>query len=82
MSSCADEKAILNKIHDIIKSVNRGLESICEAISIRKITTYVARHTYSVYFVDNGGSVVQLQKLLGHTSSRTTEGYLKSITQQ
>lgn len=81
LSSCADEKAILNKIHDIIKSVNRGLESICEAISIRKITTYVARHTYSVYFVDNGGSVVQLQKLLGHTSSRTTEGYLKSITQ-
>lgn len=81
LSSCADEKAILNKIHDVIKLVNKGLESICEAISIRKITTYVARHTYSVYFVDNGGSVVQLQKLLGHTSSRTTEGYLKSITQ-
>ena len=81
LSSCVDEKAVLNKIHDVIKLVNKGLESISEAISIRKITTYVARHTYSVYFVDNGGSVVQLQKLLGHTSSRTTEGYLKSITQ-
>ena len=57
------------------------MESICIAISIGKITTMVARHTYSVYFVDNGGTVTQLQKLLGHTSSRTTEIYLKSITQ-
>lgn len=81
LSSCADEKAIANKIHDVIKLVNRGLESICIAISIGKITTMVARHTYSVYFVDNGGTVTQLQKLLGHTSSRTTEIYLKSITQ-
>ena len=46
LSSCADEKAILNKIHDVIKLVNKGLESICEAISIRKITTYVATRSY------------------------------------
>ena len=46
LSSCADEKAILNKIHDVIKLVNKGLESICEAISIRKITTYVATWSY------------------------------------
>ena len=81
LSSCSDEKAILNKIHDVIKNINKGLSSICESISIKKITTYVARHTYSVYFVDNGGSISQLQKLLGHTSSRTTELYLKSITE-
>lgn len=74
------EKAIRNTIHDNLRKINKGLEMICRNIGVRKITTYNARHTYAS-FAQNTMSAEQIQKFLGHASSRTTQVYLSSITQ-
>lgn len=80
LSQCRTEKSIRNKIHDIIKKANKGIKSICTNIGIRDITTYNARHTYASYAQDFM-TTEQIQKFLGHTSPRTTETYLGSISQ-
>ena len=79
LSQCRTEKSIRNKIHDIIKKANKGIKSICTNIGIRDITTYNARHTYASYAQDFM-TTEQIQKFLGHTSPRTIETYLGSIS--
>lgn len=82
LSRCNNnEKTIHNTLHDNLRKINKGLAMICENIGIRKITTYNARHTYAS-FAQNSMSAEQIQKFLGHASSRTTQVYLGSITQQ
>lgn len=80
LAKCENEKSIDNKIHDTIRKINKGIKSICEALSITAhITTYNARHTYGAYAQDVL-TPSQAQKFFGHTSSRTTEQYFKDIT--
>lgn len=79
LSQCHTEKSIRNKIHDIIRKANKGIKSICANIGIRNITTYNARHTYAS-FAQDIMTTEQIQKFLGHTSPRTTETYLGSIS--
>lgn len=77
--SCSTPKAIDNKIHDVIKRINKGLESISANLDLWKLTTYHARHTYGAH-AQAVLTDVQLQKFFGHTSSRTTQTYLQSIS--
>jgi integrase len=37
--------------------------------------THVLRHTFASHFIMNGGSIVTLQKVLGHTDLKTTMRY-------
>lgn len=81
LSRCNNnEKTIRNTIHDNLRKINKGLMDICNNIGIRKITTYNARHTYASFAQDTM-STEQIQKFLGHTSPRTTQVYLGSISQ-
>lgn len=77
--NCTTQKAIDNKIHDVIKRINKGLESISANLNLWKLTTYHARHTYGAH-AQSVLSAEQLQKFFGHTSSRTTQTYLQSIS--
>jgi integrase/recombinase XerD len=38
------------------------------------------RHEYAIRYLEKGGSLYTLQKLLGHGSIRQTEGYLSYLT--
>ena len=69
-----------NKVHDIIRKVNRGLGKISSALGIQKTTTYTARHTYAS-FAQSRMTADQIQKFLGHTNSRTTQIYMSSLQQ-
>ena len=80
LTNVTTEKAINNKIHDVLSDVNEGLESICNATGMDKFTTYNARHTYASRAQSSGMTAEQIQKFLGHTTSRTTQTYLHSIT--
>lgn len=80
LSHCDTETRIRNKIHDITRKANDGIKGICRNTGISDIRTYNARHTYAVLAQDSNMSAEQIQKFLGHTSSRTTEIYLGSIT--
>jgi integrase len=77
--NCTTQKSIDNKIHDVIKRINKGLESISRDLNLWKLTTYHARHTYGAH-AQSVLSAEQLQKFFGHTSSRTTQTYLQSIS--
>ena len=77
--NCTTQKSIDNKIHDVIKRINKGLESISKNLHLWKLTTYHARHTYGAH-AQSVLSAEQLQKFFGHTSSRTTQTYLQSIS--
>lgn len=80
LSRCKSEVAAKNKIHDVVQRVNKGLKIICDNVGLRKITTYDARHTYATLARDTGLSVSQLQKMLGHASSKTTNVYLGKLS--
>ena len=77
--NCTTQKSIDNKIHDVIKRINKGLESISRDLNLWKLTTYHARHTYGAH-AQSVLSAEQLQKFFGHTSSRTIQTYLQSIS--
>ena len=42
----------------------------------KSIVLYSAGHTFATHYLDEGGDVASLMKLLGHCSLSTTEKYL------
>ena len=42
----------------------------------KKVTTYVARHTFSTVLKRSGASTEFIQEALGHSNIKTTENYL------
>lgn len=74
-------KTILDKISPNVlpnQKVNDYLKLIAEACEINKpLSFHIARHSFSVYFLNHGGSMEALSKLLGHTNLSTTQIYGK-----
>lgn len=60
--------------------INDWMAKICEALGIEKrVTTYVARHSFSTILKRSGASTEYIQECLGHTDVKTTENYLDSF---
>lgn len=52
-----------------------------EKLSLISFRFHDLRHLFAIDFLREGrGSIYQLQKILGHTSVKTTEGYLDHLT--
>jgi integrase len=47
----------------------------CKAAKLRKLRVHDLRHTFASHFVMNGGSLHDLQALLGHSSPMMTQRY-------
>ena len=61
--------------------VNKCLTQIAELVRIKKHVTYhTARHTCATLLVHQGVPITTVQKLLGHTSVRTTEVYSEVLS--
>jgi integrase len=66
-----------NRIHDFIRSVNRHMKGVAEAIGYEgAINTYAARHSHSTILKRSGASTEMIKENLGHASVLTTENYL------
>jgi site-specific recombinase XerD len=73
---CGDE----NKPFNIpsIDYTNRTFKTFSKLVGVTtNITTYTLRHTFSVNFMENGGRLEVLSKILGHTLIKTTQIYGK-----
>ncbi len=63
-----------------VQSINDWMKKIKTKLGIeKKVTTYVARHTFSTILKRSGVSTEFIQESLGHTDIRTTENYLDSF---
>ena len=43
---------------------------------------HVLRHTFGTHFISNGGSVLVLQQIMGHSNIKTTQVYIELAAQQ
>ena len=60
--------------------INGWMAKIGERLGIKKrVTTYVARHSFSTILKRAGASTEYIQECLGHTDVKTTENYLDSF---
>jgi integrase len=60
--------------------INRELKVIAIFLKIKKkVTFHVARHTFATNFIDQGGNVVNLQKIMDHSNIRETMIYVHLV---
>jgi integrase/recombinase XerD len=66
-----------------VQSINDWMNKIKTKLGIeKKVTTYVARHTFSTVLKRSGVSTEFIQESLGHTDKSTTEKYLDSFEKE
>lgn len=64
----------------VLKMVNENIQSLAESVGIeKKVTTYVARHSYATILRVSGVSKEIIGQSLGHDDLKTTEIYLDDI---
>jgi len=67
-------------IHQFVKTVNKYMKRIAAALEFdRKVTTYVARHSFSTVLKRSGASTEFISEALGHADIKTTRNYLDSF---
>ncbi len=66
-----------------VRSINDWMLKIRLSLGIeKKVTTYVARHTFSTIMKRSGASTEYIQEALGHTDMKTTQNYLDSFEKE
>lgn len=76
----SSEERITSDIDNAVQKINKYTKKIGRALKISaKVTTYVARHSYSTILMRGGAPVEYISKSLGHKSFQTTKSYLGSF---
>jgi integrase len=63
------------------RNLQRDLKDLCRKVGIVGVrcSPHTFRHSFAVGYLKAGGNLFYLAKILGHTSTRTTERYLQSL---
>ena len=70
----------MNRIHKVIGKVNACLKTLGNELELnKKLTTYVARHSYATTLKRAGVNTSVISEALGHSSERVTQIYLDSF---
>ena len=74
------EQQKINRIHKVIGKVNKHLKALGVELDLdKKLTTYVARHSFSTTLKRSGVSTSLICEALGHSSEKITQIYLDSF---
>jgi len=74
------EQQKINRIHKVIGKVNACLKTLGNELELnKKLTTYVARHSYATTLKRAGVNTSVISEALGHSSERVTQIYLDSF---
>ncbi len=57
------------------RQIRRIHERVCERAKVKSIRIHDLRHTYASHYIMNGGSLAELQSLLGHSNPMMTLKY-------
>lgn len=69
------EEQIQDRKDKFIGRINKRLEEVSKDLSLPKITTYTARHTFAYIMKVRGVSLDKRQELMNHADQKTTQGY-------
>ena len=81
-----EAKLILDQYPDVFEKklvdqkINQFLKAVAKICKIQKnISMHVGRHTFATTYIRNGGNVMKLQKLLGHSQIKHTLVYVHLV---
>ena len=82
----SEAKLILDQYPDVFEKklvdqkINQYLKAVAKICKIQKnISMHVGRHTFATTYIRNGGNVMKLQKLLGHSQIKHTLVYVHLV---
>ena len=76
-------KGTMQEYENALNQYNRHLQKLSQLANLsRKITSYVARHSWASMAYHSNVDLPVISKALGHTSSKTTLVYLREIDDQ
>ncbi|MGI6572407.1 MAG: phage integrase SAM-like domain-containing protein [Fermentimonas sp.] len=71
---------IENRKRKVIRKINGDLKEIARLAGINKrLTTYVARHSFATILKNKGSSIEKISELMGHSDVQVTMTYLKEF---
>jgi len=64
-----------------VRNFLRDFKKLGHQLGIKnvRVSPHTIRHTFSVFYLRNGGNVEYLRKILGHSNITTTQKYLSSL---
>jgi integrase len=68
-----------NKMSSSTSLINKYLKKVSNQYGIMNFSTHSSRHSFSSVSKEMGVDIYDLKEWLGHTSVKTTEGYINSI---
>jgi integrase len=66
-------------IQQTVQTTNKNMARICSELTIPRVTTYTARHSFATVLKRSGASIEFISESLGHKSKQTTTNYLANF---
>lgn len=80
MDNISDDIKRFKRYKAVMRQVNTGLRQISKKLSfLYNLTAYCARHTFASVALASGNRTEDIKTCMGHTSSQTTELYLRQL---
>lgn len=76
------ESGIVRRHHRCAEGFSKALKrAVCRAAVPKRVTAHAFRHGFATAYLMGGGTVPELQELLGHANMETTEIYVHCLPQ-